>query len=283
MNNFAASSSDPPPRNSSKVIYPGFGRCIYCGATEGRLSDEHIIPFSLGGLLIIEKASCSACAKITCNFEGAVARSLFGDFRMRHKLPTRRPKERPTRIPLQIVSQTRPDIPLSLPVAEFPAPAFMYKCTRAGILQGLPPTIDTAALWQIVGIASDAELKAFYAKYGKHVAYSFRHVPEQFARMLAKIGHSYAVVTFGLEAFKPLAVETVLGQMKNLSYVVGGSFDIEPPVPDAGHLLSAEIATNGITSLITVGIRLFGSCATPSYHVVAGVAAGVPQAKVRSV
>ena len=55
-------------------------------------------------------------------------------------------------------------------------------------MQGLPPTIDTAALWQIVGIASDAELNAFYAKYGKDVAYSFRHVPEQFARMLAKIG-----------------------------------------------------------------------------------------------
>ncbi len=47
------------------------------------------------------------------------------------------------------------------------------------------------------------------------MAYSFRHVPEQFARMLAKIGHSYAVVTFGLDTFTPLAVETILGQTKN--------------------------------------------------------------------
>ncbi len=154
MNNFANICSDPPPRNSSSVIYQGFGRCIYCGATEGRLSDEHIIPCSLGGLLVIEKASCLACAKITCNFEGAVARSLSGNFRMRYKLPTRRPKQRPVRIPLQMVGQATPHIPLSISVRELPAPAFMYKCTKAGILQGLPPIIDTATQWQIVGVAT---------------------------------------------------------------------------------------------------------------------------------
>jgi hypothetical protein len=154
----------------------------------------------------------------------------------------------------------------------------MYKCLTAGILQGLPPTVDTAGQWQIVGVADQVELDAFGAKYGKGVTYSFRHVPEQFARTLAKIGHCYAVATFGLDAFQPLAVDTALGRTKNLTYVVGGSFDIEPAVPDAGHLLNAEIATDGFVSQITVGIRLFASAATPSYHVVVGTAAGIPKA-----
>jgi hypothetical protein len=44
--------------------YPGFGRCIYCGAA-GNLKDEHIVPLSLGGNTMILKASCGACEKIT--------------------------------------------------------------------------------------------------------------------------------------------------------------------------------------------------------------------------
>jgi hypothetical protein len=121
----------PPTRHFSTITYPGFGRSMYCDAKDGRLSDEHIIPYSLAGVLIIKEASCSACAKITCKIEGAVAQSLFGTFRMRHKLPSRCPKERPMSIPLEIVGERKPNTPLNIPVGEFPAPACLYKCTRA--------------------------------------------------------------------------------------------------------------------------------------------------------
>ena len=68
--------------------YPPVGRCIYCGATD-ELTDEHIIPFSLGGVLILDKASCNGtkgCNKKTHKFEGVVARQIFGKFRAKHKL-----------------------------------------------------------------------------------------------------------------------------------------------------------------------------------------------------
>jgi len=40
-------------------------RCLYCGAATESLIDEHAIPHGLGGHLILPKASCTACQKIT--------------------------------------------------------------------------------------------------------------------------------------------------------------------------------------------------------------------------
>jgi 5-methylcytosine-specific restriction endonuclease McrA len=50
--------------------------CIYCGATEPdtKLTDEHIVPLSLGGTLILPKASCLACARQTGKLEGYAGR-----------------------------------------------------------------------------------------------------------------------------------------------------------------------------------------------------------------
>jgi 5-methylcytosine-specific restriction endonuclease McrA len=48
--------------------YSNVNRCIYCGTLEN-LTDEHIIPYGLGGRSILPKASCSECSNITTNFE----------------------------------------------------------------------------------------------------------------------------------------------------------------------------------------------------------------------
>ncbi|WP_217539485.1 HNH endonuclease, partial [Stenotrophomonas sp. GbtcB23] len=45
------------------------GASIYCGATDGRLTEEHIIPKGLGGTLVLPQASCDDCAAITSLFE----------------------------------------------------------------------------------------------------------------------------------------------------------------------------------------------------------------------
>jgi hypothetical protein len=79
--------------------YPDVGLCFYGGATND-LTDEHIIPFSLGGTLILPKSSCNTkivgCNAKTTKFEGVIARQVFGKFRARFGVQTRRPKERPT-------------------------------------------------------------------------------------------------------------------------------------------------------------------------------------------
>src|ERR1039458_9151362 len=40
------------------------GRCIYCGTTEGRLSDEHVTPYGLSGRLVLVDASCDRHEKV---------------------------------------------------------------------------------------------------------------------------------------------------------------------------------------------------------------------------
>jgi hypothetical protein len=42
--------------------FPDKGVCIYCGVADAELSDEHIVPLSIGGQHIIDDASCLKCA-----------------------------------------------------------------------------------------------------------------------------------------------------------------------------------------------------------------------------
>jgi hypothetical protein len=65
------------------------GVCIYCGRNDTRRTDEHVVPFSLGGQHVLLDASC-ACADITKRFEQDVAREMWGDARNSFNAPTRR-------------------------------------------------------------------------------------------------------------------------------------------------------------------------------------------------
>jgi 5-methylcytosine-specific restriction endonuclease McrA len=62
------------------------GRCIYCGACgdDAKLTDEHIVAYSLGSDVYLKEASCFPCADITKRFEQHVARAIFGHHRI-HK------------------------------------------------------------------------------------------------------------------------------------------------------------------------------------------------------
>jgi hypothetical protein len=69
--------------------FPGYGRCIYCGATNP-LKDEHIIPFSLVGKAVIAAASCGDCEKITSDLDGYLARQIFREYRAHVGMKSRR-------------------------------------------------------------------------------------------------------------------------------------------------------------------------------------------------
>lgn len=52
------------------------GKCIYCGTTERKLTDEHITPFGLSGRMELLNASCRPCADITRDIENVVLGSM---------------------------------------------------------------------------------------------------------------------------------------------------------------------------------------------------------------
>src|SRR5258708_6724877 len=95
-----APNGNLPPLHPAKRYSPA-GSCIYCGSKEN-LSDEHIVPYALGGRWILPKASCSGCSSITAKFEQTCLRTILGPLRMYFDFPTRRQKERPKTLRLKV-------------------------------------------------------------------------------------------------------------------------------------------------------------------------------------
>ena len=56
--------------------YGSKGACIYRGVRDELLTDEHIVPYSLGGSHVIRRASCLGCADMTKKFEQKVDRPV---------------------------------------------------------------------------------------------------------------------------------------------------------------------------------------------------------------
>ena len=249
------------------------GACIYCGDIDAELSDEHIVPYSLGGSHVLRKASCSSCADITKKFEQRVARDLWGDARIAFDASSRRRSQR-----RQKLSMSDPDgfgRSVAIPAAEFPAGFVFYKMCQAGLLQGLPENVDISKKWQLVVIDDDKRRKDFLAKYPKRkLTLSFRHVPYDFGRLLAKIGYGQVLTQLDPGDFRPICIPYILGQKDNVSYVVGGTFEEQAPERDNGYSLRTVGFGNSDRIILVALIRLLSNTWTPAYHVVVGDVVG---------
>ena len=261
----------PSPGQTTTFRFPPINKCIYCGATGRGLTDEHIIPYALAGVLVLPAASCVACQKIIHKYETTCCRNIMGDFRIRYGFPTRRKSERPRHI--DIVNRRGEKIRVSR--SEFPAPLFMYRFGEANILQGLPP--DSERFEWIPHISADSkELDAFIKKYDWEPAHVIKLQPVPFARMLAKIGYSYAIAILVLDAFTPLALDAILCRTEKVAYIVGGQTEVSPAVRDGKHLLgisyigNAQKPSPGARALVCTHIRLMSAAQTPTYCVVVG-------------
>jgi HNH endonuclease len=273
-------SGATPPRPGDIKHYSAIWKCIYCGESDAsQLTDEHIIPLSLGGALILDKASCYKCNKITKAFERTIARTMFGPFRVKHNIKTRHKKERPSHFEIGIIDASGRRRWIKVSAKDYHASTFIYKFTKPKILLGLPPTISTLD-WTIC-IHSSEDLNKFKKKYNWDGMVSLITTPFEFARLLAKIAHSYTIAELGQDSFCPLVVKIILGNTNDIGYYIGGKYDfvtsivddLEPPI-DVGHLLGISYqtaVTNGkMRIFIVVQVRLFASLANATYQVVVG-------------
>lgn len=250
---------------------PSRGICIYCGRGKLRLTDEHVVPLSLGGQHILEGASCLACAKITAKFEQDVAREMWGAARNSYNVPSRRKAKRPSHIVLS--DPDRPDRKVKVPFSEYPAAMVFYKMGRAGLLEGLPENVDMASAWELVAISDREKAKGFQDKFGIKLTSKFRHVPESYARLLAKIGYCHMLVALDPQDFRPICLPYILGR-PNPSYVVGGSMNDFPATDGMGYVLRTVCFGTDDRLMLMAEIRLFANNGTPIYHVVVGDVSG---------
>lgn len=249
------------------------GACIYCRRSGLTLTDEHVVPYFIGGKHVIIKASCLDCADITKRFEQEVARELWGDARISYNAPSRRKKTRQSHIILP--GRTLEEQPLSIPYNEYPAPMIFYGMGKAGILQGLDEATDVSLKWQVKYIADDTKIKMFEKKYPGRLVAKFKHVPESFGRLIAKIGYGQVLCSLDPSDFEPICLPYIIGSKKNVSFIVGSGRDtVAKSTPGIGYFMGTVFIDDESNALILAEIRLLGDNGTPTYHVVIGTVSG---------
>lgn len=251
--------------------YPPVGFCIYCGSKDGKLGEEHIIPYALNGALILPMASCKQCERETHTYEHTVCRRIFGNFRMRYKVRTRRKKKRPSHIEIGTIRSDGTPSKKLISIEEHPVTVVLYKFEESDYLKGNKEE-DAHFNWVPITIFSKDELDELIQKFGWDRKLEFKAVPIEFARMLAKIAYSYCVAEIGLEGFTPFnqLIDVILNKNDNISYLIGGDWDIPASDPAGYHLISIVYTVRDGYADVIVEIRLFPAFETPLYRVVVG-------------
>lgn len=271
------------------VRKPTPGRCIYCRDDQRELTDEHVIPYALGGhTAIFKKASCVACARTIQKYEQRILRGQLGVFRARIGAPTSNPKDRPTHQDLHFVEVDRTglqirdlgsrtfaidDAPLNLSVWQLAPPRILGEMRTEQEHVGSPWT----------SISHSESQKALAMRLAREVAEETGavHVAvkvdtinrEDFLRFLVKTAHAYAVFEKGLEAFRPLTTNLILNRDNDLAKYAGGG-PINPEYessPASMTELSVGVVKDGPAAGYTaVYIRLYPLLGTPPHVVIVG-------------
>jgi HNH endonuclease len=254
--------------------FPSFGLCIYCGRTPDQveLSDEHIVPLSLGGTGVLMKASCQDCAETTSKLELHLGRTIFGHYRIHANIKTRNPKKRPQSLPATVKIGDALPQELELPIKDHPYFTYLPVWSAPGKLTGAQPKADfgTTELHQFGFVPSHfrellrlAETDALTFP----VQAPIKLDETQFARALAKIAYCTAVTRYGLSGFDhSTIVDFILGRYKFSQYLMGGTSDEVPP-PQAGivhAILFSESVVNGEHVIVSF-VRLFANAGIASH------------------
>jgi len=205
------------------------GQCIYCGTSEGKLSEEHITPYGLSGRLTLLDASCQRCARITSGLENTILRNMFFAARAALGTLTRRPKDRLKPQPMLIEKEGRIQTikavwqeqwkVIQLPIFKLPA------CVDNRLYSG---GIECTSMDVFELSERGTEIAA---RHGAEKVIQHKYQMEDFARFIAKMAYGYAVERYGLKAFeKTYVLPAILGESNDIGRWVGCSDRREFPV-----------------------------------------------------
>lgn len=240
-------------------VFSGYGRCIYCGATHD-LKDEHIVPLSLGGTAIIEKASCGDCERITSYLDGYLARDIFNEYRSHVGIRSRRPKQRPKSLFASFLKPDGSEVVEEFSPKDQPYVLLMPIWNVPGIALGKPPTADfDVTQGHLYIFTSDDVQRRIAADDMKLGVWPYINYPT-FARAIARIAFCQAVAQFGLDGFNHLNLpDLILGTYPYIPHYVGVTRDIPPPPDDrqVTHKIELQIYNAGTRRYWLASLRLF--------------------------
>lgn len=246
--------------------------CIYCGASSVPLSDEHIVPLSLGGVHVLRNASCRSCSNITSKFELRVARGLWGEIRERYDAPSRRKKKRPQHVLLH--DPANPQVKLQVLRTDAPAVIVFYAMSKAGLLLGYSQDFDGSLFWQLRVIGDRDRIPDFERKYGFKPRYTFTHYPYEFGQLLLKIGYGQILTQLERQDFDAICLPYILGQNKNVSWLVGSDDSNSKPMENVGYQMRTSVLFDWHSMLLIAHIKLWANVNMPWYHMIIGRVSG---------
>jgi hypothetical protein len=270
--------------SEENTVYDPVRRCIYCGH-DGKginLGKEHIIPLSLGGTFLLPRSTCPSCTKITQSSEFVCARDMFGDYRIIGDLPSRDKSQRPNELPIKTHTGSK-SVRESIMLAVDQHPFLAFVMPEIGVprvLTGDSSTDEFTIYPRMLLLTRNTEISEKTKAQGKRFEYERNIRITEFARLLAKIAHSFAVAALGYGTFEPLLPPLILQQANNLPDYVGGLKPLEkwyPPfygeegvapgylIQHAMHL--QDVAATDGTIYLTALINLL-QFSTPTYRVV---------------
>lgn len=251
-----------------REVIATINRCIYCGTLSGKLTDEHVVPYALGGTHILKQASCLECQKITSQIERSILRKTWLAPRAKLGLPTRRPQNRPTEIPLK-VGLGGADIILNVPIIKRPTAIMFPLYEQPACLDRVEGVKGTR--WRGVQLAIIGGVQAINAileeSGTKSVTFSQTFYSNDFAWLMAKIAYGFAVAAYGPRIIDTAYIrEVILNRSDTVGYWVGCPKQ-SSPIKGKGHYQVGFVVSE---EEIHAYIKLFPNPRIPEYLVIVG-------------
>ena len=225
---------------------------------------------ALNGHIVLPEASCRACAVVTGAIERHCLREMLIEPRVHLKMRTRRPKQRPTTLPV-FYDGPHGKEKRELPISEHPLVLRLPRLGRAPILAGGRrdgPWVEHLAppFWTFVGFPKGTgDVKDRVAALGEF-ATNFTYSPTQFALMLAKIAHAAVVAYRGYGSFEPLLNRIIIEKSTDVHDYVGGQ---PQPLTIESDTVFHVLVRNG-RDYVAAELCPFAHLGAPVYEVVVG-------------
>jgi len=243
------------------VRHAPLGRCLYCLSSSDPLTEEHLIPQSLGGRLTLRDAVCEPCRRLTGRLEQLTLDREFAVPRTLLALKRRRARGKgPARLPAVAVEGDDPAAALTPDTfpRTFSLPAF----EPAGLLAG---TAQTTASAHVDFVACRLNLGT-PTRQARAIAPPLAD-PHAYAWSIAKWAYALAVAERGLDCCDTQPMRDLMqGRRDDVFAFVGTRSPREPAPRDWLH--AATLHDDG--PWLTLRLALLASAGMPPYEIVIG-------------
>jgi hypothetical protein len=207
------------------------GECIYCGAKDQPLHEEHIIPEAIGGGLVLPSATCRCGLERTHGFEGRVTNQIFQDIRRQMGIKGKKRKRHPDELrklpiqesfadPIHLAPARKVELkdhPSTLIIPRIQPLSALGKNQLLSQMDGKQVPID---FWILVPDAKERADRL--KKEGAKGVWQLKQIEiNLILRLLAKMAHASAVATMGPRRFKYQLIDVISGKMEGANSLIG--------------------------------------------------------------